>query len=75
MRRFDARALHRALDERRIARGLSWAEVARQIGVSPATLVRTQEGGRLEVDGMLAMVGWLGLPVEHFVREEALPRK
>jgi len=69
MRRFDARALYRALDERRVRDGLTWAEVARQVGVSAATLARTKEGGRLEVDGMLAMVGWLRLPVEHFVRD------
>lgn len=69
MRRFDAQALYRALDQQRVAKGLSWAEVARQVGVSAATLTRTRDGGRLEVDGMLAMVGWLGVPVEDFVRE------
>jgi len=38
-------------------------------GVSAATLTRTRAGGRLEVDGMLARVRWLGVPVETFVRE------
>jgi transcriptional regulator with XRE-family HTH domain len=57
------------MDERRQALGLSWAEVARQIGVSASTLTRTKRGGRMEVDGMLAMVSWLGQPVERFVRE------
>ena len=69
VRRFDSRALYRAIDERRQALGLSWAEVARQMGVAAATLTRTKQGGRLEVDGMLAMVGWLQQPVERFVRE------
>jgi len=70
--RFDTRALYEALDRQRAERGLSWQDVARETGVSAATMTRTKNGGRLEVDGMLAMVRWLGVPVEHFVRE--LPR-
>ena len=69
MTRFDAQALHRALDEQRTARGLSWQQVAGETGVSVATLTRTRLGGRLEVDGVLAMVGWLGRTVESFARE------
>lgn len=69
MRRFDTRALYQALDHARRGRGWTWRQVAEAVGVSPATLTRTRAGGRLEVDGMLAMVGWLNLPVEHFVRE------
>lgn len=69
MNRFDARALYAAMDEQRNARGLTWVQVATQIGVSSATITRTRAGGRMEVDGMLAMVAWLGVPVETFVRE------
>ena len=69
MRRFDAKALYEALDRQRATRDLSWAELANETAVSEATLRRTRRGGRLEVDGMLAMVGWLGVPVETFVRE------
>ena len=69
MRRFDSKALYQALDEKRKSRELSWPEVAMQIGVSVSTLTRTQWGGRMEVDGMLAMVAWLGVPVENFVRD------
>jgi hypothetical protein len=32
-------------------------------------LTGTRESGRLEVDGMLAMVAWLGVPVDRFVRQ------
>ena len=71
MRRFDAAGLHQALDSKRQAAGLSWGEVAKAIGVSPATISRLKAGGRMEVDGMLAMVGWLGVSVETFVRESA----
>ena len=71
MRRFDPKALYAALDRQRLARELTWQQVAREIGVSASTITRTRTGGRLEVDGMLAMVSWLGLPVEHFVRDDA----
>ena len=69
MRRFDASALFDALDRQRTARRLTWDEVSRETGVSAATIKRTQRGGRMEVDGMLAMVAWLGVPVETFVRD------
>jgi transcriptional regulator with XRE-family HTH domain len=67
--RFDAAALFDAMDNQRKTRGLTWEQVAAEIGVSSATLKRTQRGGRMEVDGMLAMVNWLGVPVENFVRK------
>ena len=71
MRRFDAQALYLALDEQRQARGMSWSDIAGEIGVSASTLRRTKAGGRMEVDGMIAMVDWLGVPVETFVRESS----
>ena len=72
MKRFDSKALYAALETRRESRGLSWREVADEMGVSAATISRTREGGRMEVDGMLAMVAWLGVPVEHFVRDSSI---
>ena len=67
--RFDSKALYRALDDKRLQRGLSWQQVARETGVSAATISRTRQGGRMEVDGMLALVRWLDRPVEAFVRD------
>ena len=72
MIRFDTRALFKALDAQRRERGQSWQEVARELGLSAATLTRTEHGGRLEVDGMLAMVSWLGRTVESFTRQTDL---
>jgi len=69
MRRFDGKALYEALERARLDRGLTWQQLARAVGVSATTMTRLRDGGRLEVDGMLAMVGWLGLPVEQFVRD------
>lgn len=67
--RFDARALYETLDAQRQARGMSWKEVADEIGVSASTLTRTRRGGRMEADGMLAMVRWLGRTAESFTRK------
>jgi transcriptional regulator with XRE-family HTH domain len=71
MPRFDSKALYAALESQRLARGMSWQQVAAEIGVSAATIARTRTGGRMEVDGMLAMVSWLRRPVEQFVRDSA----
>jgi transcriptional regulator with XRE-family HTH domain len=68
-RRFDAAALYAALDAQRNAQGITWKQVAEEIGVSVATIQRVRSGGRMEVDGMLAMVYWLEVSVESFVRE------
>ena len=72
MVRFDSSALYAALDTERRARGMTWTQVSADTGVSTGTITRTRNGGRLEVDGMLAMVRWLGVPVETFVRESKL---
>jgi len=74
MPRFDTTALYEALERRRSQLGLTWQDVAQATGVSAATLTRTKKGGRLEVDGMLAMVSWLGSPVARFVRGGTAPR-
>jgi transcriptional regulator with XRE-family HTH domain len=69
MRRLDSAALFAALDQQRGANGLTWAALARDTGVSVATIRRLERGGRMEVDGLLALVGWLGVPIETFVRD------
>ena len=68
MLRFDSAALYAALDRQRAARRLTWSQVAAETGLSAATVKRTKEGGRMEVDGMLALVTWLGVPIQTFVR-------
>jgi transcriptional regulator with XRE-family HTH domain len=67
--RFDSKALYDALDARRVSRGMSWEQVAAETGVSVSTPTRTRLGGRMEVDGVLAMVTWLGATVESFARK------
>ena len=74
MLRFDSIALYKALDAKRAEEGMTWKQVADLIGVSAQTITRTREGGRMEVDGMLAMVFWLGVPVESFTRNDGSKR-
>lgn len=71
MIRFDSAALWHALDAQREARGLTWSQVAAETGVSAATLTRMRHGGRMEVDGVLAMTTWLDRTVESFTRRTA----
>jgi transcriptional regulator with XRE-family HTH domain len=68
MIRFDAAALYAALDAARQERGITWAQLAQQTGVSLATIKRARSGGRMEVDGVLALTAWLGRRVEAFTR-------
>ncbi len=65
--RFDFPALYGALDAERRRRGLSWQQVAREVGPAASTLTRTARGGPLEADGVLAMVRWLGRTFDSFM--------
>ena len=72
---FSLPALYEAMDDSRRARGLTWAEVAREvnrhrttlrpIAVSTITGLKDKPGG--EGDGILQMLVWLGRTPESFV--------
>jgi Helix-turn-helix len=64
---FDVRALYLALDAQRQERGMSWQQVAREVGVSPSTLTCMQRRRSLEGDGVLQMLRWLGRSPESFI--------
>ena len=76
---FDLAALRAALDERRVARGLTWAGVLREInaafGEVPARAIGTSTVTGLgtrrvaEADGVLQMLRWLGRTPESFVSD------
>jgi hypothetical protein len=68
--RFDARALHAALDARRTERRLTWKEVAAAVGggIEGAALTRLRGGGRVAFPQVMRICGWLGEPVARFVR-------
>lgn len=64
---FDLGGLYRATDQERSRRGLTWAAVAREVGVAATTLRRFAHADDAEADGVLALVRWLGVAPEEFV--------
>src|ERR1700733_11299060 len=80
-RRFDAVALHAALDQRRSELGLSWAGVTDQIWaqsselnarrddhpIAPGTLSGMGKRGAISAQHALFVLRWLGLPPEAFL--------
>ena len=68
--RFDSRALYEAVEAACRHRGIGMQQARQEIpwtgSVSPAVLTRLKEGGRVDVQQMLAIVGWLGARVEDF---------
>ncbi|HSS75741.1 MAG TPA: hypothetical protein VLV54_03260 [Thermoanaerobaculia bacterium] len=67
--RFDTRELYTALDAQRIARGMTWKQVASEIGgFSAASLTRFAMGGRTGFPQVMRITGWLRRPAVSFVR-------
>ena len=67
--RWDAGALHAALDEQRRARNLTWAAVAREVGgVNAAMLSGLSTRRRVGFPAVMRLVGWLGRPAASFTR-------
>ena len=64
---FDNEKFYAALDASRVARGLTWKQVATESGVSASTLTRMAQGKRPDVDGLAALLGWSGLRADSFL--------
>ena len=62
----DVKALHAALDKARESRGLSWRQLAKEIGVSASTISRMSNNLKPDVTAFAAMTTWLGMPAESF---------
>ena len=65
---FDSGAFYAALNATRLARELTWKQVAGESGVSASTLTRMAQGRRPDVDGLAALATWSGLSTDRFVR-------
>ncbi|MET8524708.1 helix-turn-helix transcriptional regulator [Micromonospora sp. NPDC005172] len=63
----DVVALYGALNAARESQGLSWRQLAKEIGVSPSMLSRLGNGDRPDADGFATLVTWLGMPAEKFM--------
>ncbi len=66
---FDAEGFYRALDAERLARKLTWKQVAADSGISASTLTRMAQGRRPDVDSLAALVAWSGLDADTFIRD------
>lgn len=64
--RVDVRSLHAALDRTRESRGLSWRQLAKEIGVSASTISRMANNLKPDVTAFAAMTTWLRMPAEDF---------
>ena len=67
--RWDTKALHSALNSQRKARGMTWKEVAWQVGgCTPGMLTNLAKGGRIGLPGVMRIVRWPGQPAAAFTR-------
>lgn len=64
--RVDVRSLHASLDKARESRGLSWRQLAKEIGVSASTVSRMANDLKPDVTAFAAMTTWLKMPAEDF---------
>ena len=71
----DVASLYAALDEGRQAKELSWRQLAKEAKVSASTLTRMAQGKRPDVDSFAALVKWLGVPADSFLRDAGAAQK
>ncbi|HWK20558.1 MAG TPA: helix-turn-helix domain-containing protein [Microbacteriaceae bacterium] len=62
----DVRSLHAALDQARASKGLSWRQLAKELGVSASTISRMANNLKPDVSAFAAMTSWLNMPAEVF---------
>ena len=65
--RFDTQKLHAALDTLRIKKGMTWPQVAKEIGVSAASLRHLSKGGRTGFPHVMRIVKWLARRAADFM--------
>jgi hypothetical protein len=66
--RWDATALHAAIDRERRARSMTWTQVAGEIGCGASSLSGLAKGGRVHLPAVMRVVQWLNRPAADFVR-------
>lgn len=60
----DVPELYRRLDVQRQQRGLTWKDVAAELGVSASTFTRISFGNRPDADALVTLLVWLDLDNE-----------
>lgn len=64
--RLDVEQFYAAIDGTRMARNVSWREIARLVGVSASTLTRLRQGSRPDVDTFFKLCAWAGISPHSF---------
>ena len=64
---FDAETFCAIVDQERKRWDLSWREVARETGLSPATLSRFQSERRVSLDTFCVLVTWAKLDANDYI--------
>lgn len=67
---FESEAFFSALNATRLARQLTWKEVANQSGVPASTFSRMSDGKNPDANGLAALLTWSGLNIENFVERQ-----
>jgi hypothetical protein len=68
--RFDTRAMHAALNEERINRGMTWKQIAQEVpGFTASTLTNLATGPLIGFPRVMMITQWLSLPAASFVRD------
>lgn len=65
--RWDLGQLYAALNERRRARGLSWAELAEVLGCTPSRLTNLRTARLADLDLTMRVTQWLEKPAAAFI--------
>lgn len=65
--RWDLSEVHAALDERRIARGLTWDELARALHCTPSRLTNLRKARLADMDLAMRVTQWLERPAAAFI--------
>lgn len=65
--RWDLSQLHAALDERRRARGLTWAALGAELGCTPNRLTNLRRARLADMDLAMRVTQWLGRPAAAFI--------
>ena len=72
--RFDAQALYDAVDAQRRERGLTWADLSKELHISTSTIKgMTKRAWGIELDGVLGLARWVGRTVESFAGADGGP--
>lgn len=65
--RWDLRALHTALDAERVARGITWSELASRLGCTPSRLTNLKTARFADMALVMRVTQWLGKPAAEFI--------